>query len=122
MWPLLLVPIVLLGGCSLFGDDSKPSGSGSTTPPPPPPKPVEKDTPYRRNCLLDDACPPEERKASIYDYVGSVYGEKGKVQFLEADGKQKLTVPEKHYVEEKFGRILETHLTEPNASLPYVCK
>src|SRR5262245_43335478 len=121
MWPLLLVPIVLLGGCSLFADDPKPSGSGSAAPPPPPPpKALEKDIPYRRSCLLDAACPSEERKGAIYGYVGAIYGEKGKVQFLEADGKQKLTIQEKQYVEGKFGRISEAALGVPKGVLPYL--
>ncbi|HEX5033000.1 MAG TPA: hypothetical protein VFW62_00850 [bacterium] len=102
MWPILALAAVVLTGCNLSKDED--SGKSRALPsPPPPPKPPEQDQGYRRICLTDANCPASEREASIYDYIGAVYGEKGRVHFGKPGEAQVLTVGERRYVTEKFG-------------------
>ncbi len=100
MWPVLLVAAVLIAGCSRSNDEDSEKSKAS---PPPPPKPPEADLAYRRICLTDASCPNAEREASVYDYVGAVYGEKGRVHFGKPGEAQVLTVAERSYVTGKFG-------------------
>jgi hypothetical protein len=125
MWPLLALALFVTG-CSLWKDDQEKTPPPSSLPPPPKPeetqKPTEKDVFYDRGCLLNLSCPTEERKAAIYDYVGAVYGETGKVQFTEAGRPQKLTPIEKHYVEEKFGRLIGSSVADPDNVKQYLSR
>lgn len=103
MWPIIALAAVFIAGCSSSKDDS-PSHSNNT-PPPPPVKPPESDQVYRRSCLIDSTCSNAEREAALYDYVGAIYGEKGKVHFGKPGNTQILTVPERSYVVGKFGAV-----------------
>ena len=60
---------------------------------------------YNRKCLTASTCDAEQRRAAIYDYVGAVYGQKGKVKY---DGR--LTEAERKYAEEMFGKLTEWNL------------
>ncbi|MFO1519060.1 MAG: hypothetical protein U1F57_05290 [bacterium] len=105
MWPLAVLAAVFISGCSLFGDDKKsPSSNTQGTPSAPPPAPPpQTDTVYRRACLTDTACPPSEKEAALYDFIGAVYGEKGRTEFLSAGGASVLSASERSYVSGKFG-------------------
>ncbi|MFO1519178.1 MAG: hypothetical protein U1F57_05900 [bacterium] len=99
MLPLLLLgaaSVALLAGCSR-NEENKAPVKEDTTPP--------ADVSYRRNCLVDSSCAAGERQAAIYDYVGAMYGEEGRVRFLETNGNQHLSPSEREYVERTFGRL-----------------
>lgn len=57
---------------------------------------------YNSHCFAFSPCSQGASIAGIYDYVGAVYGEAGKVKF---DGE--LTDAEKAYVLEKFGELAD---------------
>jgi len=74
-----------------------------TSPQPPPPLTHSPSLPvgYERRCIQSEAgCPSDQTLASRYDYVGTLYGEKGTVNY---DGI--LNPPERAYVERRFGEI-----------------
>lgn len=120
MWPILALAAVVLTGCSLSKDEDSGKSQALPPAPAPPPKPPEQDQGYRRTCLTDASCPAAEREASFYDYVGGVYGEKGRVHFGKAGEAQVLTVGERRYVTDKFGVYkigdAETYLSKAQAA------
>lgn len=58
---------------------------------------------YNFQCILGAPCSEEGYVAQIYDYIGAVFGEEGKVQY---DGI--LTPAERVYVERKFGELAKS--------------
>ena len=61
---------------------------------------IPKDARYNPSCTKFESCSEGESIAAVYDYVGAVYGDKGRVQ---RDGI--LTPEERSYVESTFGRL-----------------